>query len=171
MLIIRKSNHYLGPEKTFSTLSYTKNKKAGLQKTPSIARLPTLTEVVCGVLQMQPQQQQRPPSRASHASRTSEVSRGAASLYSVGSVHSVRSSAVRSTVPLTGEVEPWKPPVLKHALLTSIPKASHVAAVYSIVSVGESIWVLGLALPLESLRLILSERRFVVLHPSNRHFC
>lgn len=77
-------------------------------------------------------QAQRPPSRASHASRTSEVSRGAASLYSVGSVHSVRSSAARSTVPLTGEAETWKPPVLKKALFTSIPKASHVAAIYSI---------------------------------------
>ncbi|XP_037087084.1 uncharacterized protein LOC119108702 [Pollicipes pollicipes] len=75
---------------------------------------------------------QRPPSRASHASRVSEVSRGAASLYSVGSVHSVRSSAARSTVPLTGEIEPWKPPVLKKALFMSIPKASNITAIYSI---------------------------------------
>ncbi|XP_043189188.1 uncharacterized protein LOC122363709 [Amphibalanus amphitrite] len=74
---------------------------------------------------------QRPPSRASHASRTSEVSRGAQSLYSVGSVHSVRST-VRSTVPLTAQADTWKPPVLKKALFTSIPKASNITAIYSI---------------------------------------
>ena len=76
---------------------------------------------------------QRPPSRASHASRTSEVSRGAQSLYSVGSVHSVRST-VRSTVPLAAQAETWKPPVLKKAFFTSIPKASNITAIYSIVS-------------------------------------
>ena len=82
----------------------------------------------------------RPPSRASHASRTSEVSRGAQSLYSVGSVHSVRST-VRSTVPLTAQADTWKPPVLKKALFTSIPKASNITAIYSIVSPGtDDVW-------------------------------
>ncbi|XP_037070114.1 uncharacterized protein LOC119091429 isoform X2 [Pollicipes pollicipes] len=73
----------------------------------------------------------RPPSRASHASRASVASRGL-SLYSVGSVHSVRSAVARSHAGFSQPADEWRPPVLAGALGTSIPRASHITAVYAI---------------------------------------
>ena len=79
----------------------------------------------------------RPPSRAGAASQTSRVSvvsRGAQSLYDVGSVHSIRSTVARSHAGFTAPQEQWRPPVLSRAFGTSIPRAAHYTAIYSVVS-------------------------------------
>lgn len=72
----------------------------------------------------------RPPSRASY---TSQISRGGASIYSTGSVHSVRSTHVQSTVPLNGRREVWQPPILTKGFFTTIPKAANIVGIFSII--------------------------------------
>ncbi|XP_043190331.1 uncharacterized protein LOC122364215 [Amphibalanus amphitrite] len=75
----------------------------------------------------------RPPSRAaSQVSRQTVESRRNMPMYGSASAISIRSTVARSHAGFTAPQEQWRPPVLSAACCTTVSRASHYTALYSI---------------------------------------